>query len=319
MISLSLFLNISSSKKSLANSGVGLSPFKDEKTPSFSVRRENGTWYDFSSGKGGNLYTFVKHYFNCSSREAANIIKGYAGYDGEVVAPKERYETTKLCKRFAAKQSNKKQASQTILPDDHMERYERREDKLSIWKSEGISDESLEKYQVRYDSFSNRLVYPIRNPEGKIVNVGGRALDEDWKERGERKYTYFYSWGTMTTIYGLAENMENIIAKNEVIIFEGCKSVLMADTWGIDNACAILTSHLNPAQTKLLARLGVNVVFALDKDVRVRDDGNIQKLKRYTKVQYIWDHEDLLDEKDSPVDKGEEVFRKLYAERLTLR
>lgn len=61
-----------------------------------------------------------------------------------------------------------------------------------------------------YDSFSDRLVYPIRNPDGKIVNVGGRTLDPAWKEKGLRKYTYFMAWGELKTIYGLAENMEGI-------------------------------------------------------------------------------------------------------------
>ena len=70
---------------------------------------------------------------------------------------------------------------------------------------------------------------------------------------------------------------------------------------------------------KILARLGVRVVFALDKDVRVRDDNNISKLKRYVSVEYFWDREDLLDEKDAPVDKGLEVFKKLYGQRLRYR
>ena len=53
-------------------------------------------------------------------------------------------------------------------------------------------------------------------------------------------------WGELKTIYGFAENLENIKKQGEIILFEGCKSVLMADTWGIHNAGAILTSHLNP-------------------------------------------------------------------------
>ena len=76
---------------------------------------------------------------------------------------------------------------------------------------------------------------------------------------------------------------------------------------------------MNPNQMKILAKLGCRVVFALDKDVRVRDDHNINKLKQYVNVEYIWDREDLLDEKDSPVDKGRETFQKLYEQRLRLR
>jgi DNA primase len=190
---------------------------------------------------------------------------------------------------------------------------------LQAWLDEGISMESLKRFFVKYDAFSDRLVYPIRNLAGKIVNIGGRALDPEWKEKGLRKYTYFYGWGTMDTIYGIFDNLDEILKKREVILFEGCKSVLLADTWGIKNTGAILTSHLNPHQMKILARLGCRVVFALDKEVRIREDHNIQKLKNYVEVEYLWDREDLLDDKDAPVDKGAEVFKKLYEGRLRYR
>lgn len=294
----------------------GLSCFKDEKTPSFSVRKDPPVFFDYSSGIGGNIYTFVRYYYKCSSKEAIEIIKKYAGFDGEFTAPREKMAATMTCKRFKQPKISRKESVSTVLPNDYMERYEKRDDKLAVWEREGISRESLDKFQVYYDSFSDRLVYPIRNIEGKIVNIGGRTLDPLWKEKKQRKYTYFHSWGTMDTIYGLVENMEHILKSREVILFEGCKSVLLADTWGIHNAGAILTSHLNPNQMKILARLGCRVVFALDKDVRVREDHNISKLKRYVNVEYLWDREDFLDEKDAPVDKGLEVFKKLYEQRL---
>ena len=62
-----------------------------------------------------------------------------------------------------------------------MEKYERPTEKLSVWEREGISREVLDRFQVCYDRFSNRLVYPIRNTEGEIVNIGGRTLDADFK------------------------------------------------------------------------------------------------------------------------------------------
>ncbi|MBP5462719.1 MAG: hypothetical protein J6Y20_11455 [Lachnospiraceae bacterium] len=297
----------------------GLSCFKDEKTPSFSVRREPPVFFDYSSGIGGNVFTFVKYYYNCSAREAIDILKKYAGVGGEIAAPREKMSATVTCKRFSKPKSTQKQSKTTVLPDDYMERYEKNDEKLAVWQSEGISKASLDRFQVFYDSFSDRLVYPIRNIDGKIVNIGGRTLDPLWKEKKLRKYCYFHSWGTMDTIYGLAENMDFIKQEHEIILFEGCKSVLIADTWGIRNTGAILTSHLNPSQMKILARLGCRVVFALDKDVRIRDDHNIAKLKQYVNVEYLYDKGDLLDEKDSPVDKGKEVFGKLYDERLKLR
>ena len=297
----------------------GLSPFKDEKTPSFSVRKETNSFYDFSSGIGGNVFTFVKYYNNCTPKEAVEILSQYAGFDGEMKAPRKKLTATVICKRFKPQITHKKSSTISVYPENCMEKYEKQDDKLAVWESEGISRASLDKFQVYYDSFSDRLVYPIRNFEGKIVNIGGRTLDPLWKEKKLRKYTYFSGWGEMNVIYGLFENLDEILKKREIIIFEGCKSVLIADTWGIRNCGALLTSHLNPQQLKVLVRLGVRAVFALDKDVRIRDDHNISKLKQYVNVDYLWDKRDLLDDKDSPVDKGLEVFQELYGQRLKYR
>lgn len=297
----------------------GLSCFKDEKTPSFSVRKDPPFFYDYSSGASGNVVSFIKRYFNCSGREAIEKLKEFAGITTEIAPPKERMVTTTICKRFAKQQKQQKNSTATVLPDNFMDKYQKRTSKLAVWESEGISKASLDRFQVCYDAFNDRLVYPIRNLSGKIVNVGGRTLDPNWKEKKLRKYMYYYSWGTIDTIYGLSENLEFIKDKKQIILFEGCKSVLLADTWGIKNTGAILTSHLSFNQLKILAKLGCDVVFALDKDVDIRADQNINKLKRYVRVESICDQQDLLDSKDSPVDKGCEVFKRLYNERTILR
>lgn len=297
----------------------GLSCFRDEKTPSFSIRRDPPFFYDYSAGFGGNVYTFVKEYYKCSPTKAVQILKEFAGYEGDLSQGNGKMDALNVFRKYQKKEKVQKPSTSKILPDDYMNRYEKKLDKMKIWFDEGISLESMEKYQVRYDPFSNRLVYPIRDLNGNIVNVGGRTLDPEWKEKGQRKYCYFYSWGTINTIYGVAENIEAIKKKKEIIIFEGCKSVLLADSWGIENAGAILTSHLSSNQMKILAKLGYDVVFALDKEIRIRDDKNIQKLKKYINVYYICDIWGKLDEKDSPVDKGREVFTDLYARRFKLR
>lgn len=297
----------------------GLSPFTDEKTPSFSVRQEIGQWYDFSSGQGGNVLHFIKKYFKCSTTEAVEIIKKYVGFDGDVTVLSSKLSATMACKKFKKKKQAGKESSGVILSDDCMQKYLKREDKLAVWEAEGISMESLNRFEVYYDAFSNRLVYPIRNLDGKIVNIGGRTLSPDWKERGLRKYTYFYPWGTVETIYGLYDNLKYIKEHNEVILFEGCKSVLIADTWGIRNTAAILTSHLSKNQMKILAKLGCNVVFALDKDVDISKDEHIKQLKQYVNVFYLYDFREALGSKDAPVDKGFDVFTELYKDRRRMK
>ena len=293
----------------------GLSCFKDEKTPSFSVRRDPPVFYDYSSGIGGNTFTFTRYYFHCSHAEAIEKLKAYAGIDGEIASPKQKMSAISVCKRFQTPKRTEKAFSGQVLSENVMEKYEKQPDKLAVWENEGISRESLDKFQVFYDGFADRLVYPVRDPSGKIINIGARTLDPLWKAKGLRKYCYYYQFGTINTIYGLSDNIKSIREHKEIILFEGCKSVLLADTWGIHNTGAILTSHLSQNQMKLLIQLGCTVVFALDKDVDIKKDRNIQKLVHYVNVEYIGDRDGLLDDKDSPVDKGKEVFEKLYANR----
>lgn len=296
-----------------------LSPLKEENTPSFSVRKETNTFYCFSSGKGGNVLNFIRYYNNCSFQEAVEILKRYAGVNGDV-QPTRKLAAVEVAKRYKSRNKKGKISQTKTLPDDYMFRYERDPNKLAVWEAEGISKASLDRFQVAYDSFSDRLVYPIRSVSGEIVNVGARTLDPEWKQKKLRKYSYLFSWdGGMNTVFGLAENIEEILRKKEVILFEGAKSVMIADSWGIKNCGALLTSHLSQFQLKILARLGVRVVFALDKEVAIRDDPNIARLKRYVSVDYLWDRDGLLDEKDSPADKGVDTFMKLYEGRLHYR
>jgi len=294
------------------------SPFKPENTPSFSVRPEVNLFFDFSSGKSGGLITFIQDYFHLSKYQAVEKLKEYTGLEGELTQRK-HLAALSVAKRFSPPKTYTKEEKATVLADDYMDRYEMRPDKLAVWEAEGISKASLERFQVRYDAFSDRLVYPIRDLTGRIVNVGGRTLDPKWKEKKLRKYTYFFSWGSMNTIYGVSENLSDILEHREVILFEGAKSVMLADSWGIRNTGAILTSHLSANQLKLLIKLGVKVVFALDKEIDIREDKNISKLRQFTTVQYLYDRDGLLGEKEAPVDRGLEVFQKLYEGRRTWR
>lgn len=298
----------------------GLSPLKDENTPSFSVNPEKQLFYDFSSGQGGSVLDFAIAYHGCGFSKALQLLKDYAKISDETVGTTVRLQATSVAKKFGRKCRKKHPEPRgSPLPEDYMDRYERNPDKLRIWQNEGIAPESMERFQVRYDPVSDRIVYPIRDMTGQIINVGGRTLDPDCKAKKLRKYTYFKPLGVLDTIYGFAENREEILRKKEIILFEGAKSVMMADGWGIRNCGAILTSHLNPQQFRLLIRLGITVVFALDAEVDIRQDANIMRLLPYTRVEWVRNRRGLLHDKDSPVDQGREVFQTLYEERGRLR
>jgi DNA primase len=256
---------------------------------------------------------------NCGLAAAVEKLKKFVGYQGEIAQHK-KIEATKFARKFAKKRGYRDEArAPPIIPENHMLIYENHSDKLAIWEAEGISKVSMAKFQIRYDALSNRLVYPVRNSDGQIINVAGRTLDENWKEKGQRKYTYYFKAGRLDTIYGLFENRDEIFNKEEIILFEGAKSVMLADTWGIYNTAALLTSHLSQFQMKALLQLGCRAVFALDKDINVRIDENIKNLTRYIPVEYLYDKDNLLEEKMSPVDAGRDTYLKLYSEKRKLR
>jgi len=302
----------------------GLSPFKDEKTPSFSVRPETGYFYDFSAGFGGNLLDFIMRYDNISLIPAINKLKAYAHITdapaGDIASG--RMTATKIAKKYRQSAKPQTKCTAKILPPSYMNQFEFRKDKLMPWYEEGIPWEVMWEYGVRYDALDNRIVYPIKDLQGNIFCVSGRTCDPDWKQKKIRKYTYTSSIGALPTIYGFSDHLQYIRESKEIILFEGCKSVLKMVGWGKKNAGALLTSHLSPAQFDFLVKLasfdGVRIVFALDSDVDLTKDDNVKRLCSYARVEWVRNIDGLLNDKDSPVDKGKEVFEKLYKERRRL-
>jgi len=297
----------------------GLSPFKEENTPSFNIDPEKQLYYDFATGKGGDALQFAKDYHGVGTAEAVRLLKAYANITDESQGAV-RLDAARVAKRYRQRAPARAQVTPSPLPDDYMDAmYERAPDKLAAWLAEGIGADSMERFRVRYDSVSNRLVFPVRGMDGRIINVCGRTLDEDFKAKRIPKYIYMRSIGAMPTIFGFAENEQYIRGDNRMILFEGSKSVMLADTWGIRNTGALLTSHLSEWQMRELIRLQIPVVFALDKDIDPREDKRICRLSKYVTVEAIVDTDGLLEPKMAPVDAGAEVFQALFNARVQIR
>ena len=260
-------------------------------------------------------------YHKVSLGQAVRMLKDYAGVkdDGSGGTSSQRLAAVKVAKKFRYSPKPRKHNIAKALPDNVMSKYEFRKDKLKLWEEEGISWDAMKHFGVMYDAFANRIVYPVRNLDGEIISICGRTCDPDFKAKRIRKYTYYQEIGTVETLYGYSENLEQIITQEEIILFEGAKSVMMAWGWGVRNTAALLTSHLSDNLFMDLVRLSsywkVRIVFALDSDVNIMEDENIKRLCSYARVEWVQNRENLLLPKDSPTDKGEAVFKKLYAER----
>ena len=135
------------------------------------------------------------------------------------------------------------------------------------------------------------------------------------KNFGMAKYIYYFPLGRNDLFWGYHWHIKQIVEQNEVILVEGEKSVMKLETNNIYNAVAIGTSHLSKDQMKILLKLRVNVIMALDKDKEASKDKNFLNLAKYNKCYIMEDTDNLLEEKDAPIDKGIEVFRKIYEKR----
>ena len=129
----------------------------------------------------------------------------------------------------------------------------------------------------------------------------------------------YYKVGVLDYFQGYQQALPEIKNRKFVIIFEGIKSCIKAWSWGIKNTVASETSKLSDGQLQLLIKTGIpEVIIAWDKDQKYSNiikDPKIQMLKKFAKVTIVRDTKDYLDEKDSPTDKGEKIFRELLKER----
>ena len=314
---ISQFVDLKSENKEY----ISLCPFHEERTPSFSITPETQLYYCFGCHSGGSVLDFIRKYNNCSFQEALEILKKYANINEKFID--NRLNATKVIKQYRPKKNTGEKVYHQIFDKNIMQKYDDNLDKIQVWLNDGISKEILNKYQVKYDIVSNRLVYPIRDLLGNIIAIKGRTLDINYKDKlidGKkiRKYTYYNHIGDLDIIFGYSEHINFYKLKKEIILFEGEKSIMLSDTYGINNTGALLTSSLNLFQLKILIKLGIRTIFALDKEIDILEDKNIIKLSKYVPVEYIRDNNNLIELKMSPIDKGKEIFLQLYNERRRL-
>lgn len=207
---------------------------------------------------------------------------------------------------------------------------------LIEWKSEGIGQESLDKFNIRFYVHQNKIIIPHYNRNGEMVGIRGRALSQVDVDAGRKYMPLFigkkdFSHPLRSNLYGLHISKNAIAHFKKVIIFEGEKSVLLMDTYYKNNsiAVAVCGSNFSKSQLFLLQELGIKeIIFAFDKQYNNAISEKVWEMKM-KKIQskipediettFIWDEIDgLLDYKDSPIDKGQKIFEKLLKKRKKL-
>lgn len=210
---------------------------------------------------------------------------------------------------------------------------------LKIWEKEGISFDAMDKFGIKFDMIRNRMVIPIYDDKGVFVGAKVRNFNQEDIENG-RKYmplihnNEIYTYDKGKVLYGLNFNKKNIKNAKRAIIFESEKSTILYESLYVGNkAVSIGGSNVSIYQAELLKQYKVEtVVLALDNDYSLlpNENGEYDKyfglykmLKEANKldakgfnVEIVYDWEQsFLENKDAPIDKGREIWNKLYRNR----
>ena len=293
----------------------GKCPLHDDKTPSFSVNTRENLFYCFSCGRGGGIIQYLIKYEGLSIDGAVQKVCRLAKIDPEKLCTSETVRFLRKMKRG----TSQKEIRHPVLDEAEYLKYA--DEAPAEWLQEGISTATMKKFEVRVDKRANRIVYPVRNRAGELINIKGRTRFPNYKEMHLQKYINYKMVGTMDYFQGLHLTEPFIHEKHEAIIFESVKSVMKCWDCGIKNTISAEKHDLTPEQIRLLISLRADVVLAYDSDVcyqnaKVAED--IRRLARFTNVYIIEDPEGVLggkEGKNSPIDLGGDIFQKLYENR----
>ncbi len=271
----------------------GCSPFNKEKTPSFFVSQDRGTYYCFSSGQGGDMFTFIEKMEGVDFKGALKILADKAGvrikaYDGGVdrsFIEKLRDANARAGQLFANSLTKETSAWKyaierglsedtliawgigyapdqwrTLLEDLTKTGFSQKE----LLQS-GLIKETDGKPGTFYDRFRNRLMFPIRDSAGRTVGFIGRTLSEDEPAK------YLNSPETQLfkkseILFGIDRAKDAMRTRGYVLLVEGQMDVVHCHQAGFTNTVAISGTALSSSHIALMKRYTDNVVFMLDSD-----------------------------------------------------
>ena len=273
---------------------IGLSPFSNEKTPSFTVNNEKGFYHCFSSAEHGNIFDFLMKTKNYRFGEAVRALASDAGMQPYRFTKQdaERQNRWKIYNAILEKYSNfcheelvsekypevieylnkRKVTKKEIIffkigytssRKDFYEQLKKEFDEKQI-SSSGIYffDENKKKY---VDRFRNRIIFPVKSLNGSVFAIGGRTLSKT----SSAKYinspeTEFYKKGN--NLYNINAAKESRNKSEEVFIVEGYMDVLNLHKFGIQNVVANLGTAMTERQLDLIWKFFKSPIICLDGD-----------------------------------------------------
>ena len=277
----------------------GLSPFSNEKTPSFMVSPAKQIWKDFSSGKGGNVVSFLMEHEHFTFPEAIKFLaKKYnieveetqqTNEQKEAASLRESmYAVTDYAQSFFSKMLNESQEGKNIG--------------LAYFQERGFTSESIDKFHLGYspdqwdaltkaalnagfqeeflissgltiqkgeklfDRFKGRVMFPIHSMSGRVMGFGGRILKQDKQSAKYVNSPESEVYQKSKVLYGLYQAKQHIAKESNCYLVEGYTDVIQMHQAGIQNVVSSSGTALTSDQVRLVRRLTNTITLLFDGD-----------------------------------------------------
>jgi DNA primase len=289
------FVNL---KKSGANF-KGLSPFSDERTPSFMVSPVKQIWKDFSSGKGGNVVAFLMEHEHFTYPEAIKYLAKKYGIEIE--------ETQQTDEQKEQADERESMYLVSEFANKHFQKNLHKTDPgkaigLSYFKERGFTQETIKKFELGYsldewgdftrealaeaykleylektgltivkgekqfDRFKGRVMFPIHSMSGRVLGFGGRILTNEKKTAKYLNSPESDIYHKSKVLYGINFAKQAIAKEDNCYLVEGYTDVIQFHQSGIENVVSSSGTALTPDQIRLINRLTKNITVLFDGD-----------------------------------------------------
>ena len=277
----------------------GLSPFSEERSPSFMVSPAKGIWKDFSSGKGGNSVAFLMEHSHFTYPEAIRYLAKKYNIEIEETeqTDQEKAITDVRESMYLVSEFAKNYFHNTLLNSE-----EGKAIGYSYFKERGFTNETIKKFSLGYspeaweaftkealgkgykleflestgltiprddkpfDRFKGRVMFPIESMSGRVLGFGGRILTNDKKAAKYLNSPESEIYHKSKVLYGIFQAKQSIAKLNNCYLVEGYTDVIQFSQSGIDNVVSSSGTALTPDQIRLVNRLTKNITVLFDGD-----------------------------------------------------
>jgi len=278
----------------------GLSPFSDERTPSFMVSPVKQIWKDFSTGKGGSVVSFLMEHEHFTYPEAIRFLAKKYNIEIEETetSNEEKEDANERESMYLVSEFAKKYFQETLLNSE-----EGKAIGLTYFKERGFTNETIAKFGLGYspeswdaftkealgkgyqleflektgltivredgkhfDRFKGRVMFPIQSLSGRVLGFGGRILTNDKKAAKYLNSPESEIYHKSKVLYGIFHAKQAIAKNNNCYLVEGYTDVIQMHQSGIENVVASSGTALTPDQIRLINRLTKNITVLFDGD-----------------------------------------------------